>query len=164
SLRRVEADAVQDGKVGAVREAHVRETQVAERGVERERVRALDDIGRKIEVFEDPLEQRQRRLDVDVDGQELVDRNEQTVLVRRERDDVAEREPAADDLVAADEPDHGRRRGPEGLDGHEEPAADHRLADPDATIVVAYAGETADLVVVAPEDLYELRAGDAEGL
>ena len=58
-------------------------------GLERHGVRRVDDLRVEVEVLEDPVEQRERALDLDLDVEQLAEREEQPALERRERDDVA---------------------------------------------------------------------------
>ena len=100
--------------------------------LERHRVGRVDDLGLHLEVLEDPVEQGERALDLDLDVEQLAEREEQPALERGERDDVADgrRRRVALDREIAGQPVHERRRDAEDrADDHEEPAADHRLAD-----------------------------------
>ena len=127
------APAGRDG-LGRVAEGDVAEADpAADRGrVEGHRVGRVDDLGIHLEVLEDPVEQGQRALDLDLDVEQLAEREEQPGLERREGDDVADRRGVRVALAAivAGQPVHERRRDAEDrADDHEEPAADHRLAD-----------------------------------
>ena len=59
------------------------------RRLEVDRVGRVDDLGVQLEVLEDPVEQRERALDLDLDVEQLAEREEQPALERREGDDVA---------------------------------------------------------------------------
>ena len=59
------------------------------RRVERDRVGRVDDLGVHLEVLEDPVEEGERALDLDLDVEQLAEREEQPALERRERDDRA---------------------------------------------------------------------------
>ena len=78
-------------RLGRVAERHVAEADLAAdiARVERDRVGRVDDLGVHLEVFEDPVEQGQRALDLDLDVEQLAEREEQAALERRERDDRA---------------------------------------------------------------------------
>ena len=63
-------------------------TAAAERGrVQRDGIGRVDDLRVHLEVFEDPVEQGQRALDLDLDVEQLAEREEQPALERREGDD-----------------------------------------------------------------------------
>ena len=52
--------------------------------------RAVGDLDREIEVFEDAVEERERALNLDLDAEQLPDREKEAALQRREGDDVAD--------------------------------------------------------------------------
>ena len=87
---------------------------------------------RQVEVLEDAVEQRQRALDLDLHVEQLAEREEQPRLERGEGDDVADRRRgrvALDGQPAGQPVDERRRDREDRADDHEEPAADHALAD-----------------------------------
>src|SRR5207244_2338717 len=88
------------------------------------RAGGVDDVLRQVEVREDPLEERERGLDLDRGLEHAPDREQKAGLQRREGEDRAEREVR----VAGDEEDQRRRRREEDLDEREERAPDHLLA------------------------------------
>ena len=45
--------------------------------IECDRIGGIDDLGIHLEVLEDPIEERERPLDVDLDVQQLAEREEQ---------------------------------------------------------------------------------------
>ena len=51
---------------------------------------AVGDLDRQVEVLEDAVEEGQRALDLDLDVEELAEREEEPALQRREGDDVAD--------------------------------------------------------------------------
>ena len=119
--------------VGYWKDDVVEADPTADRGrVEGHRVGRVDDLGIHLEVLEDPVEERQGPLDLDLDVQQLAEREEQAALERGEGHDVADRRGrrVALDRQPAGQPVHERRRDAEDrADDHEEPAPDHRLAD-----------------------------------
>src|SRR6478672_7915521 len=56
-----------------------------------DRIRLLLDVDRLVEVFEDPVEERERGLDVQADAEQRADREEQTCLERGESDQQRKR-------------------------------------------------------------------------
>ena len=113
-------------------ERHVPETDPTGdgRGGEIDGVGRIDDDRIQLQVLEDPVEQGERALDLDLDVEQLPEREEQARLQRGERDDVADRgrRRIVLDRQVAGEPIHERRRDREDrADDHEEPAPDHRL-------------------------------------
>ena len=130
--------------------------------VRRERPRALgvDDVVRQVEVLEDALEERERRLHLDRGLQHLADREQQPGLQRGERDDRAR----AQVRVPGDQVDQRGRDREEGLHEREERAADHRLAHlqpGEAAVLVAVA---LDRVAAAVEHLRQQHARHRERL
>jgi hypothetical protein len=120
----------------------------------------VGDVVREVEVGEDPLEERERRLHLDRRLEHVPDREQEAGLQRGERDDRAEREVR----VAGDEEDQRRRRREEHLDEGEERAADHLLAhlepgEPAVAFAVAL-----DRVALPIEGLREQHARDGERL
>src|SRR3989304_71264 len=59
--------------------------------VERDGIRRVDDPGVHLEVLEDPVEQGKGALDLDLDVEELAEREEQPRLGGREGDNVTDR-------------------------------------------------------------------------
>jgi hypothetical protein len=102
------------------------------RAIERDRVGRIDDFRIHLEVLEDPVEEGERALDLDLDAEELAEGEEQPALERGERDDVAD---GRGRRVALDREETGqpihecRRDRKDRADDHEEPAPDHGLAD-----------------------------------
>ena len=80
-------------RLGRVAERHVAEADLAADGGggEGHGIGCVDDLGVHLEVFEDAVEQGERTLDLDLDAEQLAEREEQPALQRRERDDVADR-------------------------------------------------------------------------
>ena len=77
---------VPDRPVVAVAKPHVIEDDVP--GLpDGECVRLLLDVDRLVEVFEDPVEERQRRLHVEADAEKRPDRKEEPCLQRRKGDE-----------------------------------------------------------------------------
>ena len=98
-----------------VAEADVAEADAGPRTAARSRATASGAStisGSSLEVLEDAVEQRERALDLDLDVEQLAEREEQPRLERRERDDVADRRRGrvALDRQVAGEPVHERRR------------------------------------------------------
>ena len=84
------------GRVASIRECVVAEVHVVERHnapqrgrVEHHRIVSLDHVGLRIEVRKDALEESPRRLQFDRRLQQPGDREEQSCLQGRERDDCA---------------------------------------------------------------------------
>ena len=83
-------------RAGGVRRP-VAERHVAEADAARDRVRlerhgvgSVRDLRREVEVLEDAVEQRERALQLDLDVEQLAQREEEPALERREGDDVAD--------------------------------------------------------------------------
>ena len=137
------------------------------RRVEGDRVGRVHDPGVQLEVLEDPVEQRERALDLDLDVEQLAEREEEPALERRERDDVADRRRrrVAVDRQVAGQPVHERRRDAEDrADDHEEPAPDHRLADLELRQPPVEVAEAGDDVGLLAERLGQEHAADAQRL
>jgi hypothetical protein len=64
---------------------------VARRG-DLDRVLPLGDVDGRVEVLEDPVEERERGLDVEADAEQRADREEEPRLQRGERDDRRDRD------------------------------------------------------------------------
>ena len=112
----------------AVAEPHVVEDDVA--GLrDRQRVGLLLDVDRLVEVLEDPVEERERRLHVEPDAEQRADREEQPRLQRRERDERrdVDRVRAARERKPAEPVDRGRHDREARLDRRHHPAAGHAL-------------------------------------
>ena len=133
------------------------------------RVRQVDDVERHVEVFEDPMEQSHRRLDLDADLEHLADGEEQPRLKGGERDD----RPGLDrdltrGLMGDHDPRHQihqrRRDRKEDLHDGEEVAAHHRLADLQAREAFVLLLEAADLVRLSAERLRQEDAGHRQRL
>ena len=92
--------------------------------------RTLDDVNRLVEVLEDPVEERERALDVELNSEEAADREEQASLQRRERDDRPDRDRgrAARDRPAREQVDERRHHRERRLDRGHHPAAGHAAA------------------------------------
>ena len=67
-------------------------TVAAHRGrVERHRIGRIGDLVLQLEVLEDAVEERERALDLDLDVEQLAEREEEPALQRGEGDDGADR-------------------------------------------------------------------------
>ena len=137
------------------------------RAVHRDRIGRIDDLGVHLEVLEDPVEQRQRALDLDLDPEQLTEREEEPALERGEGDDRAGRRRvgAAVGGQRPGQPVHERRHDAEDrADDHEEPAPDHRLADLESGQRLVLPPELVDRGLLLTERLRQQDPGDAQGL
>ena len=84
-----------------------------------------------VEVVEDPVEERERRLHVEADAEQRADREEQPRLQRRERDERrhGDRVRSVREREAAEPVDRRRHDRERRLDRRHHPAAGHALAD-----------------------------------
>ena len=172
-LRRDRRHGVRRRHGRVVAEPHVVEADLPPQGVPRQRHRALRvrDLVRHVQVLEDPLEQRERRVDLDGDLQHRADGEEEPALQGGERDQgprgeagPQERGPAAVEHVARHQV-HERRHGrEEDLHDGAEASADHLLADQRAGEPLVLSAEPIDLVPLPPERLREEDPAHAEGL
>ena len=124
--------AIAGARAGRERDVAERDLAADRRGLQRHGVRGVDDLRLEVQVLEDPVEQRERALDLDLHVEQLAEREEQAALERGERDDVAggRRGRVARRGERARQPVHERGHDREDrADDREEPAADHRLAD-----------------------------------
>ncbi len=148
-----------------VAEGHVAEAHVAAHAdrVERHRIRRVGDLVRHLQVLEDPVEQGQRALDLDLDVEQLAEREEEAALQRGEGHDRADadRRVALDDQRAGQQVDERRRDAEEDADHGEEPAADHLLPDLQVAQPPRLLGELLDAGPLLPERLRQQDAGDA---
>ena len=109
----------------------------ADRGsVQGHRVGCVVDLRLQVEVLEDPVEQGERAVDLDLDVEQLAEREEQAALERGERHDVARPWagrglPMMASVPASQYTNAGMMREDRAHD-HEEPATDHALADLEA--------------------------------
>jgi hypothetical protein len=97
---------------------------VAAAGREVDGVLALDDLHRLVEVLEHAVEERERRLGIELHIQEGADRPEKARLQRRERDDGAEGD-SADEALAGEPVDERRHDREAHLDRGHHPTAGH---------------------------------------
>ena len=113
------------GRIDLVSEPDVLERDVAARPLDRPR--PLDDVDRLVEVLEDPVEQRERALHLELDAEQAPDREEESCLQRRERHERADRDRgrAALDRPAGEQVDEGGHHGERRLDRGHHPAAGH---------------------------------------
>src|SRR6185436_13192810 len=88
---------------------------------ERDRARLVPERDRQIQVFEDPVEEREGAVDLDLDVHQLPEREEDAALLRGEGNDRADGHRAAiDDLPPRDQVDERGSNREEGADDHEE--------------------------------------------
>jgi hypothetical protein len=123
--------------------------------------------GRQVQVLEDPVEQRERALDLDLHVEQLAEWEEEPALERGEGDDVADRGGGgvALDGQPAGEPVHERRVIAEDRpDDHEEPAPDHRLAQLEPGEPRVEPAEPLRRLLLLAERLGQQHAADREGL
>ena len=120
----VEADVLEGPRALAVAEPDVVEGDVAAAGREVDGVLAFDDLYRLVEVLEHAVEERERRLRVELHIQEGADRPEKARLQCRERDDGAEGD-SADEALAGEPVDECRHDREAHLDRGHHPAAGH---------------------------------------
>jgi hypothetical protein len=120
----------------------------------------------QIEVLEDPVEQRERRVHLRGDLQHRTDREEEPRLQRRERHDVPGPEgvPAVAEHPSRDDVDERRGDREEDPDDGEERPSDHRLSDLQARQARVLVLETVDLVVLTAERLGQEDARDRQRL
>ncbi len=121
------------------------------------------DLDREIEIFEQPLEERQRPDHVDLEIGQRRDRSIQAA----EQDGGkghhhADRGLAGEHQVATEEPENGGTGGPQHAHQHEEPASDHRLADVEVAQVRIQAPESGGLAGLGDKRLDQQDAGDAQ--
>src|SRR3954453_18670530 len=92
---------------------------------------SVGDLHRQIEIFEDAVEERERPLNLDLDVEELAEREEEAALQCGKGDDVANAHAAipVDDLPPRIPINHRWRDREKRSNDHEEPAADHLLPD-----------------------------------
>ncbi len=104
-------------------------------------------------------------MDLDLDVEQLTEREEEPALERREGDDVADRRCGriVVDRQIAGEPVHERRGDREDRpDDHEEPATDHRLADLEHRQLPIQLAEAGDRRLLLAERLRQEHARDRE--
>ncbi len=134
---------------------------------QRDRVGRVLDVCVDVEVLEDAVEECQRALHLHLHVEQLAEREEETRLERRERDDLADRRCArrAGEREVAGEPIHQRRHDREDrADDHEEPAADHALAQLEPRKPRVGVAVSSDRLPLAPERLREQDPAHAERL
>jgi hypothetical protein len=152
-----------------IAERHVTQPEpAADRGVVKcDGVRRVDDLGIHPEVLEDPVEQGQRALDLDLDVEQLAEGEEQATLERGEGDDRAgrRRRRIAVRGKRPGEPVHECRHDAEDRpDDHEEPASNHRLPDLEPGKVLVDRPELRDRVLLLAERLRQQHSRHAERL
>jgi hypothetical protein len=128
--RHLELDVAQrPGSLLVVAERDALEAQLAAHRprIELDRARALLDLDRQVQVLEDPLEQRERALQVDPDREERLQREEEPRLEGSEGHHGADRDrlAAAGDRQAREQVDERRHRREADLDRRHAPAPGH---------------------------------------
>ena len=132
--------------------------------VEDDRRRALVDVHRQVQVLEDPVEQRQRGLHVDLHVQQRHDRAEQARLERREGHHGPDRDRRADPRLAGEPVDRGRHQREADPDRGHHPPAGHPLAHLEVGQALGLALEALGQGVGAAHRLAEQDARDRQGL
>ncbi len=126
-----EAHVLQDGTIGLVGERDAVEANLSAHALPREvdRILALLDVNGQVEVLEDAIEQRERRLHVGLHAEQAADWEEEPRLHRGEGHERADRDvgPPARHGVPRDAIDEGRHDCERRLDRGHDPAARHAL-------------------------------------
>ena len=129
------------------------------------RARLVPEGDRQIKVFEDAVEEGEGALDLDLDIEQLPEREEEPALQRREGDDIADgHRAAADDFPPGDQVDERGRDREKRADDHEEPAPDHLLRIWNPIRLLVLGPELGDLVRLPPKCLGQQHAADRERL
>src|SRR4051794_26749479 len=157
-----EAHVLQRPGIVAVAEPDAVEDDVAGCG-DLDWVLSLGDVDGRVEVLEDPVEQRERGLDVEPDAEQRADGEEEPRLQRGERDDRRDRDRAAED-GAAEPVDRRRHDGEARLDRGHHPAARHPLPHLEVGQAKRLALEAVGELVAAPHRLPEQDPADRERL
>ncbi len=159
-----ERDVLERPGVLLVAEPDVVERDVAARPLDR--VRPLDDVDGLVEILEDPVEERERALHLELHAEQAADREEEPGLEGREGDERADRDrvAAARDRPAGEEVDERGHHGERRLDRGHHPAARHPAPHLEPGEPLGLRLEADGEVVRAAHRLAEQDPGDRERL
>ena len=130
-------------------------------------VGGIADLGVKVQVLKDPVEERQRACDLHLEVEQLAHREEQPALQRGERHDVARggcRGIATARQAARKPVDKRGRNGEHGPGDHEEPSPNHRLTDLQPRKLQVQPAIPGDIAVLRPKGLAQQHPRDGECL